>query len=343
VHHGDEVDTFLVEEWLESVPSTPVLDGASVAIVRDLVRQRAGEIGMPADRAARLVNVASELAQNQLAHARNGEIAVVPIQRGAVRGLEVRAADSGRGLVDPARAFRGGASTAGTLGQGLAAVAELADELDVDTRRGEGSFLCARVFAARVTRGREVGVIGRPIESEDFNGDDALVRRVGDALVAIVIDGLGHGDEAREAALVAKRMARSVIEERPEEILAACHAAAAGTRGVAMTVARVEPTGVVRLAGVGNVAAYIVGPKTLRRFTGSAAVLGAPGPLRRVATEEIAVTPYDAIILHTDGISSRTIAEDDRDLVAQLPIVIAARLLERYGTDNDDALVLALR
>ena len=207
VHDGDEVDTFLVEEWLEGVPSTPVLDGASVAIVRDLVRQRAGEIGMPGGSRGP-PRQRGERARAEPARARperrdRGRA----IQRGAVRGLEVRAVDSGRGLRRSGAAFRGGASTAGTLGHGLAAVAELGDELDVDTRRGEGTCIRVRVFAARITRVREVGVIGRPIEGEDLNGDDALVRRIGDALVAIVIDGLGHGVEAREAALVVKRVA----------------------------------------------------------------------------------------------------------------------------------------
>jgi anti-sigma regulatory factor (Ser/Thr protein kinase) len=337
------VDTVLIEDWLEGVPSTPMLDGASVAALRDLVRERAAETRMPEVAAARLVNVVSEVAHNQLAHARNGEIAVVPVERGGVAGLEVRAADSGRGLLDPARAFRGGASTAGTLGIGLAAVAELADELDVDTRHGEGTCLRARVFSERAARVRELGVFGRPLAGEPVSGDDALVRRVGGATVAIVIDGLGHGVEAREAAVVAKLAARAVIEKSPDEILAACHVAAARTRGVAMTVARLEPSGELQLAGVGNVAAYVLGPKTVRRFTGSAGVIGNPGPLRRVATEAISLLPYDALILHTDGVSSRTVVEDDRELLGEIPVVLAAKMLERYGQDNDDALVLVLR
>jgi anti-sigma regulatory factor (Ser/Thr protein kinase) len=337
------VDTFLVEEWLESVPSTPVLDGPSVAVVRDLVRVRAAEIGMPAEPTARLVNVVSELAQNQLSHARNGEIAIVELRRGAVRGLEVRAADSGRGLSDPVRAVGGGASTAGTLGVGLAAVAELADEVDVDTRQREGVCVRARVFAERLTRAREVGVVGQPIAGESVSGDDALVRRTDQALIAIVIDGLGHGPEAREAAVVAKRTARAVIERGPAEILAACHAACARTRGVAMTIARLEPTGELLLAGVGNVAAYVLGPQSARRFTGSAGVIGGAGPLRRVGTDEMALSPYDALILHTDGVSSRTIVEDDRAFLGQTPVIIAARMLDLYGSNLDDALTLVVR
>jgi anti-sigma regulatory factor (Ser/Thr protein kinase) len=337
------VETLLVEDWLEGVASTPVLDGASVAVVRDRVRERAAELGLPDEPTARLVNAASELAQNQLAHGRAGEVAVVPVRRGEVRGLEVRAADSGRGLLDPARAFRGGSSTAGTLGVGLAAAAELTDEMDVDTRHGEGTCIWARVFADRVARGREVGVVGRPIDGETVSGDDALVRRIDGALVTIVIDGLGHGPEAREAAVIAKLAARRALDRRPEEILAACHAAAARTRGVVMTIARLEPTGDLELAGVGNVSAYVLGPKTVHRFAGSSGIIGAPGPLRRVATERVVLSPYDALVLHTDGISSRTIPEEDRELLATTSVVAAATILARYGQGSDDALVLVAR
>ncbi len=320
-----------------------MLDGASAAVVRDLVRERALAIGMPAEPTARLVNVASELAQNHLAHARNGEITVLPIDRGGVRGLELRAADSGRGLDDAARVFRGGASTAGTLGVGLAAVAELADELDVDTRLGEGTLFCVRIFAERLPRARELGIVGRPIAGESVSGDDALVRRIGGVLVAIVIDGLGHGVEARDAALAAKLAAQGALERRPAEILQICHLATARTRGVVMTVARLEPGGELSLAGVGNCGAYVVGPKTVRRFAGSAAVIGAPGPLRRVAEETVHLGPYDAFLLHSDGVSARTSVEDDRELLGEMPLVIAARMLERYGSDTDDAIVLAAR
>jgi len=91
------------------------------------------------------------------------------------------------------------------------------------------------------------------------------------------------------------------------------------------------------------VAAYIVGPKMARRFTGSAGVVGAPGPLRRIATEEIALSPYDALILHTDGVSSRATVENDRELLGQMPVVMAASMLGRYGQDSDDALLLVAR
>ena len=336
------MDPVLINEWLGELSSLPIVDDASVALARELVREEASRAGLPAEVGARLVNVASELATNQLKHARGGEIAVHPIERGGVIGLEVCAADRGDGLFDPAQAFRAGTSTAGTLGIGLPAVTELSDEVDVDVRLGQGTCLRARAFAVR-TRGREIGIVGRPCEGETVSGDGTVVCRIGRALLVAVIDGLGHGPLAREATVAAARAVRSHAGEELESIFHRCHERIAHTRGVAMTVVRIEPDGCATFAGVGNVAAYAVGPATSFRFSGSAAVVGTPGPLRRIALERSMLTPYDALALFTDGLTSQTSLDGDRSALGEAPVVIAQGLLERFGRTNDDALVLVAR
>ncbi|HEY2514818.1 MAG TPA: SpoIIE family protein phosphatase, partial [Polyangiaceae bacterium] len=301
------MDSFLIREWRPDDPAAalPMLDAASVSVARERVRTEAARLGLPVETTAKLVNVASELANNQLAHARSGWISIGEIRRGGVAGLEVCAVDEGRGIDDPARALGGGASTAGTLGVGLAAVLELAREVDFDVRRGEGTCIRARVFASDVPRLREVGVFSRPYPGEPVSGDGALFCRSDDRLVLAVADGLGHGEEARAATTAVLEAARSAMGQGPQAMLAAGHAAAAGTRGAAMTVAVIDGQGRLSLAGVGNVMACIVGPRKSSRFTGSPGVVGAPGPLRRIGFEETPLSPYDAVVLFTDGLSSR--------------------------------------
>jgi len=336
------VDSLLIDEWLEGGPSLRILDGASVALARDLVRAEAARLGLPPEVAARLVNVVSELATNQLAHARGGEVSALPMDRAGVVGLEVCAVDRGDGIADPRSAFRPGVSTAGTLGVGLPAVTELADEVDVDVRLGEGTCLRARAFAAG-TRGREVGIFATPCEGETVSGDGAVVHRSGGTLTLFVIDGLGHGPLAREATSAVARTLRGKAGAGLEAIFHACHAASEHTRGVAMTAARVEGDGTVTLMGVGNVAASLIGPKVERRFTGSAAVLGAPGPLKRIATERMTLTPYDVLALFTDGVTSRASLGDEPGALSAMPVEIAQRIIERFGRASDDALVLVAR
>jgi anti-sigma regulatory factor (Ser/Thr protein kinase) len=335
------VDVVLIPGWLDEEPAIPVLDTASLSVVRDRVRAEGKRQGLPSETTAKLVNVASELATNQLAHAHAGVVSVAAIERDGVPGVEVRAADRGPGIGDPASALRGGHSTRGTLGIGLAAVAELAREVDVDVRLGEGTCIRARSFAGDVSRAREVGVLSRACEGERVSGDGALVRRTKRGFVAIVVDGLGHGEEARDATVAALEAGRNALDADAETILRVCHSATAATRGVAMTIAAIDEAGAMTLAGVGNVMAYVVGPRRAVRFTGAPGVVGAPGPLRKIAVERLTVSPYDAVLLFSDGLTSRATLEDDRGLLGQPPIVVAQRMLERFGRENDDAIVLA--
>lgn len=333
----------MIGAWLDGAPAIPVLDEASVSLVRERVREEGARVGLPAEATAKLVNVASELGNNQLAHAAGGVIAVVEIARGGVRGLEVRAADRGRGIADPAGALRGGESTAGTLGIGLAAVLELAGEVDIDVRRGEGTCVRARTFASEVERAREIGVFAQPFKGETVNGDGAFVRRRTTGVDVIAIDALGHGEEARDATKAAIDAARKALDGGPEAVLHECHAAIRGTRGVAMTIAAFDDGGDVTLAGVGNVMAYVVGPQAASRFTGSAGFVGSPGPLRKITIERLHVTPFDAVLLFSDGVTSGMSLEDDLAFLREAPVVIAQRTLERFARGNDDAIVVVAR
>jgi anti-sigma regulatory factor (Ser/Thr protein kinase) len=345
VHPDPEVATALADQWLGGADALATLDEASVSAARELVRAEGARIGLPAAPIARLVNVASELAHNQLAHARGGQIAVRPVVCAGVQGLEVVAADRGEGIADPARALAGRPSRPGSLGVGLAAVCELADEVDFDIRLGEGMCVFARVFAHASTRGLEVGILGRPCGGESISGDDAAVAREGSRLLLGVADGLGHGPLAREASAGAARVLRESPGAPPDAVLGACHRALAQTRGAVMAVCAIEETTRdLTIASVGNVSAHVYGLGPSRRFDGSSFVLGDAGRApRRIATERRLLSRPDLLVLFTDGVSSRTNLDGDRDLLRQHPILIAQQVLERFGGSHDDALVLVVR
>ena len=333
-----------VGRWVLDRDALPVVDAASTSLVRERVRATAARIGLPDLAAAALVNVASELAHNQLAHAEaRGFVAVHPVSRGADVGLEVVAADSGRGIPDIARALEGRPSGDSSLGIGLAAVLELADEVDFDVRLTEGTCVWARKFARSETRRRRVGIYGRPCPGEITSGDDAAFARLGDWLSAGVADGLGHGEAAREAAERARNVLLASPEIDPQALLTRCDAALARTRGAVMAVARIdEGRGEIDVSSVGNVGAQLVGASGSRRFGGSSFVLGAPGGARRMATEHRRMEPRDVLLLCSDGVSSRADLTGDHSLLREHPVVIAQRVVERFARDGDDVTVMAV-
>jgi negative regulator of sigma-B (phosphoserine phosphatase) len=205
----------------------------------------------------------------------------------------------------------------------------------------------ARFFTDGAPRRREVGIYGRPHAEERVSGDHASICRPDDGgtLVLAVSDGLGHGPPAREASYVAMSAVYAHANESPDGVLRACERALGGTRGVVMAVSRIdEGSGSMQAASIGNVELQVCRPRDARRFGGSSAIVGGKGnrPVKP-RTETVTLAPDDLVILSTDGISSKLSIEQDLALLREHPIVIAQRIMERFGKTTDDALVLVAR
>src|SRR3954452_16311076 len=122
--------------------------------------------------------------------------------------------------------------------------------------------------------------------------------------LACVIDGLGHGPEAADAAEVCAATVRAHAEAGAKELLDACHEALTESRGVVMTAAWFDlDRSTLSWAGVGNVDARLVrtGPELREEvalvFGG---VLGYRMPNVRPAT--MALARGDLLVMITDGI-----------------------------------------
>ncbi len=339
------MDAILSELWLEGLEPSSTVDEASVVVFGGEVRGAAAALSLPAAVMGSLVNIASELGHNQLAHAKSGRMAVQRIARAGVPGLEIVAADAGDGISDPRAALQGGPRLPqpgrGGLGVGLAAVLELADEVDFDVRLGEGMCIRARRFADAVPRRRQIGIYGRPYPGERVSGDFAAFVRKDESLLLAVADGLGHGPEAREASGRAVEALLVGGHPRIDAALEACHGALAGTRGAVMTAALLEETGgQFEVASAGNVGLHLYGPQGSRRILGPPLVLGGAGNARRPSYEVLPLGPRDALILFSDGLTPGFDLESDIGLFREHPIVAAHELAQRFARANDDVLVL---
>ncbi len=288
--------------------------------------------------------VATELAQNQLVHARQGTFTTHKVERAGVVGVEIVAADRGAGIASPTRALEEHGSTAGGLGSGLAGARRLSDEIDFDVRHGEGTCIRARKWQRPVPWRSEVAIIGRPLANEDVSGDDAAFFRLGETLTLGVADGLGHGPEAREASARAIAVLKESSSSRLEDILRECDAPLFETRGTVMAVARIDPKAqLVEHACVGNVQARLYRPRETQRFASHPGVLGAPKQGRRFRTETFPLQTNDVLVMFSDGLSTKVDISEELLLLWQHPIVIAEHILNRFGQSHDDAIVLVAR
>ncbi len=190
----------------------------------------------------------------------------------------------------------------------------------------------------------ERGVAGLAHEGEGRSGDVAVFapsRRGG--LVA-VIDGLGHGDAAADAAEAAAEVLRAQVELPPQDLFALCHEELRRTRGAVITLAwfdlearRMEWT------GVGNVEARFVraGDSGDARHASPVVLGGVVGyNLPQVRMGAIPLEPGDAVVLATDGVEADYSRSLESGIAAQ---ELAARVLERHGKGTDDALAAVVR
>ena len=86
------------------------------------------------------------------------------------------------------------------------------------------------------------------------SGDQHLVCCNQSGILIAAIDGIGHGEEAANAAKAAVAVLKAGSEEPVISLLERCHEELRATRGVVLSLASIEPEhGMMTWAGVGNV------------------------------------------------------------------------------------------
>jgi phosphoserine phosphatase RsbX len=186
----------------------------------------------------------------------------------------------------------------------------------------------------------------RPRPGENVCGDRLIAVDVdGTAALIGVLDGLGHGADAAEAANLGVEVLRAARAEPLDVLVQRCHRALSGTRGAAMTLARIDfRTDTLSWVGIGNVAADLVAKhpagvevRSSARLAGGIVGYRIPEAL---TPQQVPIRPGDLLVIASDGIVEDHL--DDIDFAAPA-LVIADQILHGHAKDNDDALVLAAR
>jgi len=190
----------------------------------------------------------------------------------------------------------------------------------------------------------EWATCGRPIAGETVSGDLHVAELFAGGALVGVIDGLGHGPDAAHASRVAAAVLGGDPTQPVMDLMRMCHEALRGTRGAVLSVASIDTTlNAVSWIGVGNVEATIIrmdvqGRSVRDHIALRNGVAGCQLPPLRVTTKEIA--PGDILIFASDGLRHGFAQEPFHDGPLDSH---AADLLDRYGKDSDDALVLVVR
>jgi anti-sigma regulatory factor (Ser/Thr protein kinase) len=321
-------------------------DAGAAGGVRRAAAALGAELGLTDNRVAELAILATEIATNLHRHADGGLVLLRSLRVPAAAGVELVALDSGPGMADALASRRDGHSTTGTLGIGLGAIERLATTSDLYSLPGKGTVATAQVWPAKMTVDAPAQGLTKPMTGESVSGDAWSARFV-ERLQLMVCDGLGHGPLAANASRAATD-AFAIASGGPAIILEQLHRAMSRTRGGAVAVAELDPTaGVVRFAGLGNIAGYIVTGGAARNGSerrGMVSLPGIAGHQRRSVREfSYPVEPGDLVILHSDGVTDKWRLADYPGLLTHTPLTIAATLLRDAGVRRDDVSVLVVR
>lgn len=318
---------------------------------RRLVKLVAETIGFSTKDSEDLAIVVSELASNIVIHAQYGRLVLTPVEEKGRRGIKIESQDNGPGIADVERAIIDGFSTVGGLGYGLGTVNRLMDEFDVRSQSGGQTGTLITCLRWKRESSQETsrcpisfGVATRSRLNAEFNGDTFVVKEWNRYALIALIDGLGHGEFAHQAA----RQAREYVEnhyDRPLPVIfwgvgRACRA----TRGVVMAVALFDwSTRPMKLAfgSIGNIEARVFGCPTPMNLVAQRGVIGLNAPQPVIA--EYRWNPAYVMVLHSDGLSRKWCWSRFPELTEASAVYTARSLLQILAGNEDDATVIVVR
>ena len=324
----------------------PVDDPSRVAEVRRVAVAAAELEGLGEQPAHELAIIATEMATNLVKYARSGEVHISRLFTSGAPGIQILSIDRGPGMDSLQASMMDGLSTAGTLGAGLGAMSRLADVFDGYSQPERGTVLVACKYPNGKPKDLDerwtFSGVSVPYPGEETCGDNWSIRRHGSINWLMVADGLGHGVFAAEASSAATASFQKSTDQSPVAMLENVHRELRSTRGAAVAVACIDhDSGTVRYAGLGNIAAVLLGgerPRFLVSHNGTAGLQA-----RRFQEFEYPIPADATLIMHSDGLTTSWSVDAYPGLLRRHPAVIAGILYRDAIRGRDDVCVVAGR
>lgn len=318
-----------------------VTDLSSVGEVRRSVTLMSQRLGFDETQTGELALLATEVSRNVLIHGGGGQIVLAGLRNGHGPLQRIVAMDNGPGIADIARAMSDGFSTAGTMGGGLGAMKRMANEFEIFTG-SRGTIVMLGVGETQRDSALQVAGLAVPYPGERVCGDGWLCHSEPGRTVALLVDGLGHGWGASEAAREAVASFQKNLHLAPGDLLGTIHDALRKTRGAVAAVVEIRPAeGKLKYAGVGNISAVLLTGNSSKNLVSHNGTLGVT--LSRVQ-EFSSDWPRDSIlVMHSDGVQTRWDLGAYTGLVTKHPAIIAGALLRDFRRERDDASVMVIK
>lgn len=324
---------------------TEVVEPSHAGEARRAAVELAASIGMNETECGKIAIAVTEIATNLVKHAGQGQILSEAVRKNGACGVRILALDKGPGIHDVSAALEDGYSTYGSAGNGLGAVRRLSSVFDLYSAPELGTCVLAEFWPAMKANAPEalsLGVVSLAVRGEQVCGDGWGTRASADHCFLMVVDGLGHGTLAAEAAREAERVLANSSSNCAANILLDCHDALKKTRGAAGAIAQIsQDKGTLTYAGVGNISASVLDGQTRRGIANHNGTLG--HQMRKLQEFTVPWNKNSLLIMHSDGLGSKWDLNEYPGLAGKHPSLIAAILYRDFRRERDDVTVMAAK
>ena len=174
-------------------------------------------------------------------------------------------------------------------------------------------------------------------------GDMGLVKQFGSYVIAMLADGLGHGEKARQAAMLAIDYVNDNYSTHTQlkEIMIDIHKLLIGTRGAVAAICLLDlNNGDLKYIGIGNISVRIIGD-TSRRLVPQDGVLGHSIPTPR--ENEVDFHKSQVLIMYSDGVKDHFEISNNLMWSSLSAQQIADEIVSKYEKANDDSSCVVLQ
>ncbi|MCQ1538791.1 SpoIIE family protein phosphatase [Methanocalculus taiwanensis] len=311
------------------------------------IHELAAMSGFPKKALGEIDLIVSELASNHIKHNTvQGRIRYRVDDGGDGRYIEIISEDNGPGIPDCDIAFEDGFTTAAkSMGVGLGSIRRVSDEFDISSSLSGTRIRVKKYAEKRIPihgNGLRISVLTRPHPFESVCGDGYYVERFRDGALIAVIDGLGHGVHAREAASCAERYLRNNARHaRINDLLAGLGSVLRKTRGAVAGIIRIdEEQGKIYYSGIGDTSVRLYQGESYNSFHSIPGILGVNYTQVQIQSGDW-IRGRSMAILHSDGISSRFSL--DYAMAGETPQLIAHYIMDKYWREIDDGTVIVVK
>ena len=320
-------------------------DRSYQGIVRSELKILTQMAGFTGHRLGEVEIVIAEITSNLIKHASKGGDILARIIKDPVPGIEFISIDKGPGMSKPAKMMEDGHSTSNTLGQGLGAIRRLSDLFDLYTLPNWGTILFCRIYLDKniilPLNPVEVNGISVAKKNETVCGDQWFAEVKEKKCRLAMIDGLGHGPFANEAAKAGIASFIGGPKPRPTEQLRIMHDHLKKTRGAVVTIGYLDILNQqLRYSGVGNISMKVVSPSHSHGCLSYNGIVGhiMPATLNDHVLQIDRKT--DILVMHSDGLSARWDLQKYPGILQHHGTTIGAVIYKDFDRNNDDSTIL---